>query len=292
MTPTATKVALVVTLVVTAAAFAAFLASADTPVEPEDAAPCLWLYSALFLVRVVGQLVARRWHPSWLPPTEHWNLSPYHLLLPTQLVILGVMVFIDVSFSVDEGPAVTPRPTFGWIVLGFAAVYASAMAVRYAVRMTRRPAERWFDGTIPIVPREMLGVIPIQLFGLALSPVPAPRLLDRIGVAMRRLAVGDLRKYGIGKAEWGPFTQRRPPVIDVGFLRLLKRRQIEVLPEVTGLTADSVRFRDGSERPFDVVVAATGFDTGGRARANDTAADVRLGHGRPTLGRSDRREDS
>jgi hypothetical protein len=113
----------------------------------------------------------------------------------------------------------------------------------------------------PIVPREMLGVIPIQLFGLALSPIPAPRLLDRIGVAMRRLAVGDLRKYGIGKAEWGPFTERRPPVIDVGFLRLLKRRQIDVLPEVTGFTADSVRFGDGSERPFDVVVAATGFDT-------------------------------
>lgn len=113
----------------------------------------------------------------------------------------------------------------------------------------------------PIVPREMLGVIPIQLFGLALSPIPAPRLLDRLGVAMRRLAVGDLSKHGIGKAEWGPFTARRPPVIDVGFLRLLKRGQIEVLPEVTGLTEDGARFADGSERPFDAVVAATGFAT-------------------------------
>ncbi|HEU0303996.1 MAG TPA: NAD(P)/FAD-dependent oxidoreductase [Gaiellaceae bacterium] len=113
----------------------------------------------------------------------------------------------------------------------------------------------------PIVPRDMLGVIPIQLFGLALSPIPAPRLLDRLGVAMRRLAVGDLRKYGIGRAEWGPFTARRPPVIDVGFLRLLKRGQIEVLPEVTGFTAEGVRFADGSERPFDAVVAATGFET-------------------------------
>lgn len=113
----------------------------------------------------------------------------------------------------------------------------------------------------PIVPREMLGIVPIQLFGLALSPIPAPKLLDRLGVAMRRLAVGDLTRYGIGKAAWGPFTARRPPVIDVGFLRLLKRQEIEVVPEVTGFTAEAVSFRDGSERPFDVVVAATGFET-------------------------------
>jgi hypothetical protein len=36
-------------------------------------------------------------------------------------------------------------------MLWFAVVYAVAMAVRYVVRMTRRPAQRWFGGTIPIV---------------------------------------------------------------------------------------------------------------------------------------------
>jgi hypothetical protein len=32
-----------------------------------------------------------------------------------------------------------------------ATIYAGAMVVRYAVRMARRPEERWFGGTIPIV---------------------------------------------------------------------------------------------------------------------------------------------
>ena len=30
-------------------------------------------------------------------------------------------------------------------------MYAGAMAVRYVVRMYRRPSERWFGGAIPIV---------------------------------------------------------------------------------------------------------------------------------------------
>ena len=33
----------------------------------------------------------------------------------------------------------------------FAYVYAGSMLARYAVRMSRRPGERWFGGTIPIV---------------------------------------------------------------------------------------------------------------------------------------------
>lgn len=150
-TPTATKIGLTVTLVVTLTALAVYLAGADHPIDPEYAAPFLWLYSALFLARVAGQLVARRRQPRWLPPTEQWNLSPYHLLLPTQLVILGLMAWIGASFIAGSGPPVTPRPTFGSVVLVFVGIYATSMAARYAVRMARRPEQRWFGGTIPIV---------------------------------------------------------------------------------------------------------------------------------------------
>jgi cation diffusion facilitator CzcD-associated flavoprotein CzcO len=114
----------------------------------------------------------------------------------------------------------------------------------------------------PIVPRDLLGLIPIQLFGLAFSRIPAPGLLDRIGAAMRRVAVGDLRKYGLAPAKWGPFTARRPPVIDVGFLELLKARRIEVRPETTRLTPTTAIFADGREERFDAIIAAVGFDTG------------------------------
>ena len=37
------------------------------------------------------------------------------------------------------------------VAIGFSLVYAGSMVVRYAVRMRRRPGERWFGGAIPIV---------------------------------------------------------------------------------------------------------------------------------------------
>jgi hypothetical protein len=82
---------------------------------------------------------------------EDWNLVPYRLLLPVQLVILGVVTWINVSFSVSSGPPIDRAEGFGWALVGFSAVYAGAMAVRYVVRMERRPAASWFGGTIPIV---------------------------------------------------------------------------------------------------------------------------------------------
>ncbi len=112
----------------------------------------------------------------------------------------------------------------------------------------------------PITSRE-IGGIPVQLLGIALHPLPAS-LVDRLGKVMRRHATGDLRRFGLGREEWGPFVERRPPVIDVGFIRELKAGAIKVLPAVVSLTPRGVVTADGNERPFDLVVAATGFTTG------------------------------
>lgn len=114
----------------------------------------------------------------------------------------------------------------------------------------------------PIVLREMFGVVPVQLFGIVFTPLRMPRLVDRVAGVLRRLAVGDLRRYGIGEAAWGPFTARRPAVIDVGFLAQLKAGRIAVRPALRRLTADGAEYIDGSGEEVDVVVAATGFDTG------------------------------
>ncbi len=114
----------------------------------------------------------------------------------------------------------------------------------------------------PIMPRDLFGVLPVQLLGILFTPVPAPRLLDRAGAGLRRIGVGDLSKYGLGKAAWGPFTARRPAVIDVGFLGELKRGRIIVRPDLSSFTPEGVAFADGLEEAFDVVVAATGFETG------------------------------
>ena len=114
----------------------------------------------------------------------------------------------------------------------------------------------------PIVTREMFGVVPVQLFGIALMPLGIPRAVDRIGATLRKRAVGDLRPYGIEDAAWGPFTARRPAVIDVGFLEVLKAGQVTVRPALARLDQRGVEFADGSSSEFDVVVVATGFGTG------------------------------
>ena len=124
----------------------------------------------------------------------------------------------------------------------------------------------------PITKREIFG-IPVQLFGMALVSLP-PGPVDCAGAVLRRIGTGDLGRYGIGAAAWGPFTARRPPVIDVGFLAQLKAGTVTVRPDVTAFTADGVAFADGRREPFDVVVAATGFTTGlDRIMAEPTVLD-------------------
>ena len=152
MTPRPTKVVLVAVLTAAIVAFAA-VARQQRPgtLDTEELAPILWLLTALFAVRVSGQMLVALRGPSWLPPMNEWNLVPYRLLLPVQLAILAVMTWIDVSFSTPSGPPVDRTQGFGWVLIAFSAVYAGTMIVRYVVRMRRRPAARWFGGTIPIV---------------------------------------------------------------------------------------------------------------------------------------------
>ena len=152
MTPRPTKVALVATIAVTVAALAAFVvARPPARVEPRFAGWFLLLFGLLFLARVVGQVLVRLRAPRWLPPTEEWNLMPYRYLLPAQLVILGAIAWLVTSFLVVGGRATEPLPSSGRFLVALSAVYAGAMAARYAVRMARRPDARWFGGTIPIV---------------------------------------------------------------------------------------------------------------------------------------------
>lgn len=114
----------------------------------------------------------------------------------------------------------------------------------------------------PIVTRELFGVVPVQVFGIALMPLGIPRVVDRIGAMLRKRAVGDLRPYGLSEAAWGPFTARRPAVIDVGFLGVLKAGRVTVRTALERLTGDGVEYADGSHEALDVVVVATGFRTG------------------------------
>jgi cation diffusion facilitator CzcD-associated flavoprotein CzcO len=116
--------------------------------------------------------------------------------------------------------------------------------------------------TPPIVTREMFKIIPVQLLGIALTPVGMPRVIDRIGAALRRISIGDLTRYGLGQAAWGPFAARKPAVIDAGFVKQLKQGRVVIRPKIARFDSTDVVYEDGSREAVDVVVAATGFRTG------------------------------
>jgi uncharacterized protein len=113
----------------------------------------LWLCAVLMLLRVLGQLVVVLRAPRWLPPMAQWQsgLVPYSFLLSSQVVVLALMFWIAADFARGAGVWVAPMPALGRIVLVWSYLYASAMGVRYVVRMARRPDQRWLGGTIPII---------------------------------------------------------------------------------------------------------------------------------------------
>jgi len=150
--PKPTAAGLVATLALTVAAVFAFdLEAPATQVGPGLAGAFLWLFLGLFFLRVAGQVLVLLRAPTWLPPMPQWNLLPYRFLLPIQIVLLAVMAWVAGDLARGDGVFARPTPAAGDALIWFSYVYVGAMAARYAVRMGKRPAERWFGGTIPIV---------------------------------------------------------------------------------------------------------------------------------------------
>ena len=114
----------------------------------------IWLTALAFafLLRVLGQALVAFFGVDFLPPMEQWysGLMPYPLLLPTQVMILGLQAKISVDIWRGAGRLARCRPMGGRVLLWFSVVYALAMVVRYALTMYFHPERRWFDGTIPI----------------------------------------------------------------------------------------------------------------------------------------------
>ncbi|HEY4671049.1 MAG TPA: NAD(P)/FAD-dependent oxidoreductase [Gemmatimonadaceae bacterium] len=112
----------------------------------------------------------------------------------------------------------------------------------------------------PIVPRDPFGM-PIQRTGIIFSFLPS-WIGDRVGRLTSRLVLGDLTAYKIPRPKWGPFSAKRVPLIDVGFVSAVKRGLVQIRPALSRLTATGAVYSDGVEEPYDAVIAATGFSTG------------------------------
>lgn len=122
--------------------------------------PLLWVLTLLLFGRVTGQLVVFFYAPKFLPPMEQWQsgLVPYPFLVSVQAVVLALMAWISLDFSRGAGFWIEPRPRLALVVLWWSYFYFSAMVVRYVVRMTRRPDQRWLGGTIPIFFHSLVAV--------------------------------------------------------------------------------------------------------------------------------------
>jgi hypothetical protein len=147
-TPEATKVALVGVLAVMIAAVASY---ASRSPDASVTAAYLALFTALFSVRVLGQIAVAVARPPWLPAMEQWNFVPYRFLLPIQIALLALMSVIALDVARGSGVFGGPDETLGAVLVPLSYAYWAAMAGRYTLRMAQRRDQRWFGGAIPIV---------------------------------------------------------------------------------------------------------------------------------------------
>lgn len=120
--------------------------------QEERYAACLWLLLGLFCLRVLGQLLVALFDLSFLPPMEEWysGLVPYGPLLVAQTLIILLYGKVCLDFTWRRGYFVVPRRRLGIGLLLFGSLYLGAMVIRYVIRMSLYPDERWTGGSIPI----------------------------------------------------------------------------------------------------------------------------------------------
>jgi hypothetical protein len=103
----------------------------------------LWVLLGLFLLRVLGQIVAATVAPRWLPPMARWysGVMPYRYLLPVQCLFLVVMVAMTIAVARASPPLGTASPAVGRWIVWASYVYALGMGYR-SVRYALAPPER------------------------------------------------------------------------------------------------------------------------------------------------------
>lgn len=114
---------------------------------------------------------------------------------------------------------------------------------------------------VNVVPRDFLG-LPILAWGIALSLLPV-RVADAIAALVSRVTIGSLDHTGLQKLPYGPMAQIRStariPLLDIGTIARIRRKEIEVVPGIESFTPHGVRLTNGTESRFDAVVLATGY---------------------------------
>lgn len=172
---------------------------------------------------------------------------------------------------VDGGPSVShavdyrePGPYQGKDVV---VVGAGSTGMEIANELARSGARRVTLAyrTPPNVLLRTFGGLPTDL------PVPLflrlpPSLVDAMFTVMRRRMVGDLSPYGLPEPTHGPMASLArgagTAIVDREVVDALKGGLFEVVPQVVGMQEGGVELADGRLVPAEMVIAATGFDSG------------------------------
>jgi putative flavoprotein involved in K+ transport len=119
--------------------------------------------------------------------------------------------------------------------------------------------------TPPNLLRRDLAGIPTQVLGVLLRPLP-PWVVDAVARATQRVTVGDLSGYGMPRPPRGVYTRLQEddtiPILDVGMIRMLRRRLVTPVAALAEFDRSDVRLEDGTLLRPHAVIAATGFERG------------------------------
>ena len=119
----------------------------------------------LFILRVLAQALVAIGYGAFLPPWEEWfsGAVPYPQLLVSQILIILAFGKVCLDFLTQRGFFVARRRWLGSLLLSVGTVYLVVMVIRYVIRMTLYPLERWTGGAIPIFFHWVLAVFILVL---------------------------------------------------------------------------------------------------------------------------------
>ncbi len=119
--------------------------------------------------------------------------------------------------------------------------------------------------TPPNILRRDIWGFPSQLFGIGLRHVPEI-VMNPLSGLLRRISVPDLTEFGLPAPPRKSFSKflrtRTVPILDHGFVDLIRSGQIVVVPTIDHFDGDCVVLSDGVVIHPDAVIAATGYTTG------------------------------
>jgi hypothetical protein len=118
------------------------------PPSSRSYAKWLWLFLALFIIRVIAQPIALLTSAPFLPPFESWHsgVLPYPVLVGAQLLIIAWLARTAWRFS---GGEVIPRYRLGFWMLALGGIYFATMLLRLVLGLTVLSTSRWFSSALP-----------------------------------------------------------------------------------------------------------------------------------------------